>query len=66
MIFSLAHFAFVPAVAWKVKDMMEDNTKGKSTTVLDRWMKVHYVRMFTVDLLAFGSFLAATLATVKL
>lgn len=66
MIFSLAHFAFVPAVAWKVKDMIDDSTKGRSTTILAKWMKVHYVRMYTVDLLAFGSFLAATLATVKL
>jgi len=66
LLFSLAHFAFVPAVAWKIKDIIDDNTKGQSTGVLAKWLNVHYLRMFTVDLLAFGSFLAGTLAAVTL
>lgn len=66
LVFSLAHFAFVPAVMWKVKDIVEDRPKGGSTGVLAKWLRVHRVRMFTVDLLAFGSFLVATLASVTL
>lgn len=65
LFFSIAHFAFVPAVAWKIKAIVED-TKGESTAILSKWLKVHYLRMWTVDILALGSFLAAALTTLKL
>lgn len=60
--FSLAHFTFVPLVIYKLKDIIEDNTKGHSTDVLGKWLRVHRLRTLTVDFVAFASFLIAATA----
>jgi hypothetical protein len=64
--FSLAHFAFAPAVAYKVRDIVEDEGKGRSTAILAKWMTVHRVRMLTVDLFSLVSFLVAACSTITL
>ncbi|CAD0084262.1 unnamed protein product [Aureobasidium vineae] len=50
-VLSAAHFAFVPAVAWKFTSIIKDETKGNSVKVLDDWLKVHRIRSLTVDIL---------------
>ncbi|KAJ9272524.1 hypothetical protein DTO271D3_7122 [Paecilomyces variotii] len=59
VLFSLAHFTFVPLVMYKIKDIVEDNTKGYSTKILAKWLRVHRIRSVLVDFVAFASFLVA-------
>lgn len=65
-VFALAHFAFVPAVAWKLRNIMEDEggKERNSTETLVRWLKVHRLRKWSVDFLALGSFVGATMAAI--
>ncbi|KAG9684144.1 hypothetical protein KCU95_g17807, partial [Aureobasidium melanogenum] len=60
-VFSAAHFAFVPAVAWKFTTIMNDETKGNSVKVLDEWLKVHRIRSLTVDIISWGCILLGVL-----
>ncbi|PGH16122.1 hypothetical protein AJ80_05337 [Polytolypa hystricis UAMH7299] len=61
LILSIAHFAFVPFVAYPVRDIVEDRSEGKSTGGLKRWLDVHRVRVLLVDLPCWMCFLAAAL-----
>lgn len=63
-IFSAAHFAFVPAVAWKFTTIINDETKGNSVKVLDEWLKVHRIRSLTVDIISWGCVLLGVLRAV--
>lgn len=63
--FTLAHFAFVPAIMWSVKAIVDNSSDGESTHDLDAWLAVHKVRMSTVDLLGWASFLVAVMKTLK-
>lgn len=60
-VFSAAHFAFVPAVAWKFTTIINDETKGNSVKVLDEWLKVHRIRSLTVDIVSWGCILLGVL-----
>ncbi|GAD99428.1 integral membrane protein, putative [Paecilomyces variotii No. 5] len=62
VVFSVAHFTFAPLVMYKIKDIVEDNTKGHSTRVLAKWLRVHRIRTVLVDFVAFTSFLMAATA----
>lgn len=64
-ILSVAHFAFVPAVAWKFAAIINHETKGNSVKVLDEWLKVHRIRSLTVNVLSWGCFLVAVLKSLK-
>ncbi|KAG9841863.1 hypothetical protein KCU98_g9362, partial [Aureobasidium melanogenum] len=63
-VFSAAHFAFVPAVAWKFTTIINDETKGNSVRVLDDWLKVHRIRSLTVDIISWGCILLGVLRAV--
>lgn len=63
-IFSAAHFAFIPAVAWKFTAIINDETKGHSVRVLDDWLKVHRIRSLTVDIVSWGCILMGVLRAV--
>ncbi|KEQ69826.1 hypothetical protein M436DRAFT_55490 [Aureobasidium namibiae CBS 147.97] len=64
--FGAAHFAFVPAVAWKFTSIINNETKGNSVKVLDEWLWVHRFRSLTVDMLSWGCILVGVLKTVKI
>ncbi|CAD0092928.1 unnamed protein product [Aureobasidium mustum] len=63
-VFSAAHFAFVPAVAWKFTTIIKDETKGNSVRVLDDWLKVHRIRSLTVDIISWACILVGVLRAV--
>ncbi|KAG9560084.1 hypothetical protein KCU77_g10751, partial [Aureobasidium melanogenum] len=63
-VFSAAHFAFVPAVAWKFTSIINDETKGNSVKVLDDWLKVHRIRSLTVDIISWACILLGVLRAV--
>jgi hypothetical protein len=65
LFFSIAHFAFAPAVAHKIRDMVENRTSD-NTAVLKKWMTVHRIRMFTVDLLSLVCFVVGACSAVNL
>jgi hypothetical protein len=64
-IFGAAHFAFVPAVAWKFAAIINNETRGISVKVLDEWLWVHRFRSLTVDMLSWGCILIGVLRSVK-
>ncbi|CAI7580376.1 unnamed protein product [Penicillium glandicola] len=51
-----SHLLFVPAVAPKIQAVIEDASQGSSTTDLERWLTVHRMRTWTVDLAAWACF----------
>ena len=65
-LFGAAHFAFVPAVAWKFTSIINNETKGNSVKVLDEWLRVHRFRSLTVDMLSWGCILIGVLRSVKI
>lgn len=62
---TIGHFAFVPAVMWKIKAIIEDTSMGQSTRDLDAWLDVHKLRTLTVDLLSWAGFLMTVITTLK-
>ncbi|RMZ76369.1 hypothetical protein DV738_g4978, partial [Chaetothyriales sp. CBS 135597] len=64
--FTACHFVFVPLVAYPIRDIVEDRSKGKSTKDLKRWLDVHRIRVLVADLPACLSFLGALLSTISL
>jgi hypothetical protein len=64
-IFGAAHFALVPAVAWKFAAIINNETRGISVKVLDEWLWVHRFRSLTVDMLSWGCILIGVLRSVK-
>ncbi|KAH0368167.1 hypothetical protein KCU65_g4210, partial [Aureobasidium melanogenum] len=64
-LFGAAHFAFVPAVAWKFTNIINDETRGNSAKVLDDWLKVHRIRSLTVDIISWGCILLGVLRAVN-
>jgi hypothetical protein len=64
-IFGAAHFAFVPAVAWKFAAIINNETRGNSVKVLDEWLWVHRFRSLTVDMLSWGCILIGVLRSMK-
>jgi hypothetical protein len=62
---ALGHLAYVPAVAWKLKALWEDKCEVEGTDnagMLERWLTVNNVRMFTTDL---GAWVCAVVAISK-
>lgn len=49
-----SHLLFVPRIAITAPAIIEDHSKGQSTRDLERWLAVHRVRTWTVDLAAWG------------
>lgn len=64
--FTALHFAFVPLIAYPIRDIMEDRSKGQSTKDLVRWLDIHRIRVLVADLPGWASFLAAVLTTFRL
>ncbi|KAI1211438.1 uncharacterized protein F4807DRAFT_38500 [Annulohypoxylon truncatum] len=64
--FSLAHFAFVPAIAWKVKDTIDakEAPDGGAAEAIQGWLNVHYVRMALADIPSWACFLVAVVKTL--
>ncbi|KAI1443824.1 hypothetical protein F5Y02DRAFT_419696 [Annulohypoxylon stygium] len=64
--FSLAHFAFVPAIAWKVKDAIDakETPNGGAAEAIQGWLNVHYVRMALADIPSWTCFLVAVVKTL--
>ncbi|KAF9765601.1 hypothetical protein IL306_002108 [Fusarium sp. DS 682] len=62
---ALGHLAYVPAVAWKLKALWEDNCAVEGTDnvgMLERWLAVNNLRMLTTD---FGAWICAIVAISK-
>lgn len=64
--FTLFHFAFVPTIAYPIRDIMEDRSKGNSTKDLQKWLDIHRIRTLVADLPAFVSFVGAALSAFSL
>jgi hypothetical protein len=86
LVFTVAHLAFVPAVAPSVKalyrmcvrqqtggqvkfqetDIEKEKEKGRSAEAwLREWNSVHRIRMFSVDLVAWGCFAWAVVGVLS-
>ena len=67
--FTLAHFLFVPVIAYPIRDIVEDrrDSTGKSTVIgnLKKWLDIHRVRTLLADFPAWLSFLGGLLLSVK-
>ncbi|KAI6082921.1 hypothetical protein F4821DRAFT_245764 [Hypoxylon rubiginosum] len=63
-VLALAHFAFVPKIAVKVRDAIDPNYDEGAKTY-QGWLDVHYVRMALADIPAWTCFLIATLKSLK-
>lgn len=64
--FTVCHFLFVPLIAYPIRDIMEDRSKGHSTKDLKRWIDIHRIRVLVADLPGWMSFLMAVLSTFQL
>ncbi|KAF7114707.1 hypothetical protein CNMCM5793_009658 [Aspergillus hiratsukae] len=47
--FTVCHFLFVPLIAYPIRDIMEDRSKGQSTKDLKRWIDIHRILDQGVD-----------------
>ncbi|KAJ5208987.1 hypothetical protein N7449_003366 [Penicillium cf. viridicatum] len=47
---AVSHLLFVLAIAPKVQAVIEDTSRGSSTKDLERWLTIHRVRTWIVDL----------------
>lgn len=59
---ALGHLVYVPAVAWKLKNLMDDTCAEEGTDnvgMLRRWLSVNMTRMLTTDI---GAWLCAVVA----
>lgn len=65
MVLAAGHLAFVPAVAPKIKAIVEDTSKGESTKDLESWLSVHTIRTLTVDLAAWVCFVIGTAREIQ-
>lgn len=54
------HFAFVPAIAPKIRALQS----GGSTGVLRQWLDIHFLRTSSVDLLAWTACMIASVRTL--
>ncbi|KAL1956756.1 hypothetical protein VTO42DRAFT_6809 [Malbranchea cinnamomea] len=63
-LFQVLHFAYVPLVAYPVRDIVEGRS-NESTREMKKWLDVHRIRVLTTDLPGWLSFLAAVLATIS-
>ncbi|KAF7539839.1 hypothetical protein G7Z17_g12339 [Cylindrodendrum hubeiense] len=64
---ALGHIAWVPAVAWKLKTLMDGTAEAEGTTNVDtmkRWLLVNFTRMVTTDLSAWLCAVAAISTTL--
>lgn len=64
--FTVAHFLFVPLIAYPIRDIVEDRAQGESSRDLKRWIDIHRVRVIVADLPGWLSFFGAVLTTLKL
>ncbi|KAL4954424.1 hypothetical protein BDW69DRAFT_163231 [Aspergillus filifer] len=64
--FTVLHFLFVPLVAYPIRDIMEDRSKGETRKDLKKWIDIHRVRVLIADLPGWMSFLTAVLSSVAL
>jgi len=64
--FTVLHFAFVPFIAFPIRDIIEDRSRGESTRDMRRWLDIHRIRVFVADIPSWASFLAAVLTTFHL
>ncbi|KAI1079932.1 hypothetical protein F5B20DRAFT_580728 [Whalleya microplaca] len=64
---TLAHFAFVPGVMWKVKATIEAKPEpnGSGADEVKRWLAVHRVRSIFADFPAWACFFIAVLKSLK-
>lgn len=65
---ALGHLAWVPAVAWKLKALMDETTEDEGTTnvgMMKKWLWVNFTRMVTTDLSAWLCAVAAISTTLS-
>ncbi|ETS74284.1 hypothetical protein PFICI_14150 [Pestalotiopsis fici W106-1] len=64
---AVGHFAFVPKIMWAVSALFEEfeDPKGQGNRKLKRWLDIHAVRSFVVDLPAWVCFSVAALASLQ-
>ena len=64
-----AHLAWIPAVAWKLKWVMDDETAEQGTDnvgMMRRWLNVNLTRGLTTDMAAWACSLVAVLKTLTI
>lgn len=63
---TIGHMVFVPFVMVPVRDIVEDRSYGHSCRDMEKWLRVHRIRMVVADTTAWVAYLAAVLATFSL
>ncbi|KAH8812137.1 hypothetical protein F5884DRAFT_303892 [Xylogone sp. PMI_703] len=61
-LFTASHLLFVPAEGPTTLAIIHNQSKGRSTEDLKRWLKIHLVRTLTVDLAAWACFVVAAVS----
>ncbi|WYZ44818.1 hypothetical protein EsH8_VIII_000134 [Colletotrichum jinshuiense] len=63
--FSTGHLLFVPVIAPHVQNLIEAKDGTDVNETLDRWLRVNWWRMVTVDFAAWVAFFAAAVSTLR-
>lgn len=63
--FTVCHFCFVPFIAYPIRDIIEDRTKGNNTKSLRKWIAINKLRVLLADLPSWISFLGAILFSIS-
>lgn len=63
---TLGHLLFVPSVSSSIRNMVDDGAGEPATNELEKWLKIHRLRIFVADLPAWLACLAAALTNTEL
>ena len=63
---TFGHLLFVPRVSSSIRNMVENGTREPATDELEKWLKIHRLRIFVADLPAWLACLAAVLTNASL
>ncbi|KAH7035917.1 uncharacterized protein B0I36DRAFT_319377 [Microdochium trichocladiopsis] len=62
---AVLHMAFVPKIMWPVDALLKDEPKGHGNENLRKWLNVHVVRSWCVDIPAWACFVVACLQSLQ-
>lgn len=65
-VLSASHLLFVPAIASSCKALIDtDSKESDASAALDKWLSINRLRMWTVDLAAWGATIVAVTKTLR-
>lgn len=64
-VLSAAHYLFVPWVMYPIRAIVHDESHGRSSEDLEKWLGVHTTRTLLVDVPAWACFFLAILGAVR-